>query len=94
MADVSANPSPPLDNELNVEWTDTLLTNIKDELPKICKYEGNLPPGLKLYSQQPVLLYRWYHKRKGEVRTIYRDSTGPYYEVGQTLEIPDDFEGK
>ncbi|XP_071148589.1 uncharacterized protein [Mytilus edulis] len=93
MADVSANPSPPLDNELNVEWTDTLLTNIKDELPKICKYEGNLPPGLKLYSQQPVLLYRWYHKRKAEVRTIYRDSTGPYYEVGQTLEIPDDFEG-
>ncbi|XP_052101125.1 uncharacterized protein LOC127735071 [Mytilus californianus] len=93
MADASADISLSPDNELNVEWTDTLFTNIKDDLPKICKYEGQLPQGLKLYSQQPVLLYRWYHKRKGEVRTIYRDTTGPYYEVGQTLQIPEDFEG-
>lgn len=93
MAEASSESSVKVMND--IEWKDECLslTDIKDDLPKICKYDGQLPPGLRLYSHQPVLLYKCYQKRKGYVRTIYRDHAGPFYEVGQTLQIPDDFEG-
>lgn len=94
MAEISVNSVA--NNELDVEWEENYmsLTNVKEDLPRICKYDDQLFPGLKLYSQQPVLLYRCCRKRKGIARTIYRDPAGPYYEAGQTLQIPDDFEGK
>lgn len=93
MAEISVNSVA--NNELDVEWEENYmsLTNVKEDLPRICKYDDQLFPGLKLYSQQPVLLYRCCRKRKGIARTIYRDPAGPYYEAGQTLQIPDDFEG-
>ncbi|KAK3089446.1 hypothetical protein FSP39_003687, partial [Pinctada imbricata] len=77
-----------------------VLADLEDDsgLPQVCKLEedpskGTLPPGLKLYTRQPVLLYTRCKKRQVKARTIYRDPSGPFYEVGQTLLIPDDFEG-
>ncbi|XP_045188813.2 uncharacterized protein LOC123546524 [Mercenaria mercenaria] len=73
-------------------------------LPKVVKYEEisrgagvgvgtSLPLGLKIYAEQPVLFYSRTCKRHVKARTIYHDREGPYYEVGQTLDIPDDFDG-
>ena len=78
-------------------------------LPQVVKYEdaidgeqgarhsgapGSLPTGLKIYSDQPVLFYTRTSKRHVSARTIYHDKEGPYFEVGQTLTIPGDFEGE
>lgn len=67
-------------------------------LPQVVKYEENripscIPPGLRLYARQPVLLHTRCTKRNVRARTVYHDTEGPYYEVGQTLVIPEDFEG-
>ena len=67
-------------------------------LPAVCRFEedqnkGTLSRGLKIYAGQPVLLHTRCRKRQVRARTIYHDASGPYYEVGQTLLIPDDFEG-
>ena len=94
MAESTVDSPTNMDDNFNWKETTYTLDNIIEDLPKICKYEGDvLTQGLKLYSRQPVLLYKWCRKKKADVRTIYRDRTGPYYEVGQTLQIPDDFEG-
>ena len=54
---------------------------------------GSLPAGLRIYADQPVLLHLRSCKRHASARTIYHDKEGPYYEVGQTLTIPEDFDG-
>lgn len=81
-------------NEFEWHKEASSLEELKDGLPFICKYEGQLQEGTKLYSKQPVILFKLYQKKKAYVRTIFRDPSGPYYEVGQTLQIPEDFEGK
>lgn len=70
-------------------------------LPSVVKYEtpgasglSTLPLGLRIYAEQPVLFYTRTCKKHAKARTIYHDQQGPYYEVGQTLDIPEDFDGK
>jgi len=69
-------------------------------LPQVVKFKARggpgaapLLPGLALYADQPVLLYARTRKAHARARTIYHDRDGPYFEVGQTLDIPDDFDG-
>ncbi|KAL3870123.1 hypothetical protein ACJMK2_042734 [Sinanodonta woodiana] len=62
-------------------------------LPRVVKLDGDLPQGLNIYKKQPILLYARTNKTHVGARTIYHDKNGPYYEVGQTLLIPDDFDG-
>ena len=54
----------------------------------------SLPTGLRIYADQPVLFQSRSCKRHASARTIYHDKEGPYYEVGQTLTIPEDFDGE
>lgn len=96
-------PSPGL---TEIRWDDAY-TDLKtlengSGLPCVVKYEGvshgagvvsSLPTGLKIYAEQPVLLHTRTCKRHAKARTIYHDRQGPYYEVGQTLDIPEDFDG-
>ncbi|XP_005112654.1 uncharacterized protein LOC101855311 [Aplysia californica] len=75
----------------------------KDVLPCVASFfpdhsgpdsEGQgLSPGLRLYARQPVLLHERAKSRQAKARTIYRDKGGAYYEVGQTLIIPDSYKG-
>ena len=83
-----------------MQWDDSRLTlgDLTEEvLPSVCKFKGNkdasIPPGLNIYSEQPLLVYSRYKKRQVQIRTIFKDPDGQYYEVGQTLLIPDDFDG-
>ncbi|CAG5117555.1 unnamed protein product [Candidula unifasciata] len=74
-----------------------------DNFPCVCFFEecvqersGHrefLSPGLKIYSRQPVILHLKTNKKQARARTIYKDPRGAYYEVGQTLIIPDDYKG-
>ncbi|BFY99917.1 hypothetical protein BsWGS_02957 [Bradybaena similaris] len=74
-----------------------------DTFPCVCFFEESvkerdghrefLSPGLKIYSRQPVLLHMKTTKKQARARTIYKDPRGAYYEVGQTLIIPDDYKG-
>lgn len=84
----------------NEELTDLNTFDNGSGLPHVVKYEGvsngagsSLPPGLRIYAEQPVLLHTRTCKRHVRARTIYHDKQGPYYEVGQTLDIPEDFDG-
>ncbi|KAK0069464.1 GRB2-associated and regulator of MAPK protein [Biomphalaria pfeifferi] len=75
----------------------------KDCFPCICCYEENvqevdghcdkLAPGLKIYSRQPVLLHTSVSQKQARARTIFKDPSGTYYEVGQTMIIPGDYQG-
>ncbi|XP_046547600.1 uncharacterized protein LOC124257547 [Haliotis rubra] len=69
-----------------------------ERLPKVVKLEekgeGKLCPGLKIYSKQPVLFHARSSKTVASARTIHKDGeTGMYFEVGQTLLLPEDYEG-
>lgn len=95
-----ADDTPTLDD---INWDDEkhVLNDFRADigLPQVVKFDegetgGNIPPGLKIYCNQPVLFHTHTSKRQARARTIYRDQTGPFYEVGQTLLIPEDFEGK
>ncbi|KAL4236897.1 hypothetical protein ACF0H5_005283 [Mactra antiquata] len=89
-----------------IQWndSDTELRNLDNEagLPQVVKFDDGgvgsdgrspLPQGLRIYVKQPVLFHTRMCKRHVKARTIYHDRQGPYYEVGQTLDIPDDFDG-
>lgn len=65
-------------------------TDPNGESPKV----RALPPALKLYSNQPVLFHTKDRKRQARGRSIYKDDGGYYFEVGQTLVIPEDYLGK
>ena len=72
-----------------------------DKLPCVARIEAcgdssesKLLPGLKLYANQPLLLFRQVKKRQARARTIYHDKGGAYFEVGQTILIPDDYTGE
>ena len=69
-----------------------------DKLPCVARIEAcgdrKLLPGLKLYVDQPLLLFRQVKKRQARARTIYHDKGGAYFEVGQTILIPDDYTGE
>ncbi|KAK6990116.1 hypothetical protein BgiMline_013391 [Biomphalaria glabrata] len=75
----------------------------KDCFPCICCYEENvqevdghwdkLAPGLKIYSRQPVLMHTSVSQKQARARTIFKDPSGTYYEVGQTMIIPGDYQG-
>ncbi|KAH3694668.1 uncharacterized protein LOC127861885 [Dreissena polymorpha] len=89
----------------NFEWSEdsvTVLNNFDNgtSLPCVARLESiagagasSLPPGLSIYAGQPVLLHERTCKKHAKARTIYHDKDGPYFEVGQTLDIPDDFQG-
>ncbi|WAR24440.1 hypothetical protein MAR_038109 [Mya arenaria] len=87
----------------SIDWTESVTSfNSFDEssLPQVATFqisEGSgqpaLPPGIALYSAQPVLFHTRTRKSHARARTIYHDQEGPYFEVGQTLDIPDDFQG-
>ncbi|XP_046357895.2 uncharacterized protein LOC124136128 [Haliotis rufescens] len=83
-------------------WADDTATLgvYKDDerLPRIVKFEenkeGKLSPGLKMYCKQTVLFHTKSTKRIASARTIHKDKdTGMYFEVGQTLLLPEDYEG-
>ncbi|XP_062575012.1 uncharacterized protein LOC134236870 [Saccostrea cucullata] len=84
-----------------VSWTSDLraLGDIRDDshLPCVCKLSADdtkaLPAGLSIYCDQPLYMYMRRQRKQVLGRTIYHDASGPYYEVGQTLIIPDNFEG-
>ena len=68
-----------------------------DALPCVCRLSTDgttsLPGGMSLYCKQPLYLHHRRQRRQVLGRTIYHDPSGPYYEVGQTLILPDNFEG-
>lgn len=53
-----------------------------------------LAPGLKIYAGQPLLMFSRVKKRQAVARTIYRDNSGVYLEIGQTVIVPDDYTGE
>lgn len=97
--------APPVDNSPppDVVWSERKygLKDLTEEaglLQRICRFseapgEGNMSPGLKIYADQPVWLHSRHNKRQVKARTIYKDNDGAYFEVGQTLHIPEDFQG-
>ncbi|KAK6188667.1 hypothetical protein SNE40_004800 [Patella caerulea] len=65
-------------------------------LPSVVRFEdkaGELVPGLKIYAKAPALFYTKVKKKQASARTICKDKTGGYLEVGQTIYIPEDYEG-
>jgi len=89
-------------SSLEIEWNDREYKlddfHEDDNLPRVVRFvednqKGSIPPGLKLFSEQPVLFYTRCRKKQVRARTIYRDPSGAYFEVGQTLHVPDDFQG-
>lgn len=96
-----------LPESTTIQWCDSnvdvrTLDNTSG-LPQVVKFddvfitakgEESLAPGLKIYANQAVLFHTRACKNHVKARTIYHDRQGPYYEVGQTLDIPDDFDGK
>lgn len=91
-----------------VDWEQENLTMKQvadiDNFPCVCFFEESprencghwefLSAGLKIYSRQPVLLHMRTKKKQARARTIMKDQRGAYYEVGQTLIIPDDYQGR
>ncbi|KAL8598552.1 hypothetical protein ACOMHN_051340 [Nucella lapillus] len=92
---------------INFQWSGESETpdsfHDDDKLPCVAKIEASessdessdrkLLPGLKLYAEQPLLFYRRVRKRMARARTIYHDKGGAYFEVGQTILVPDDYTG-
>ncbi|XP_059149366.1 uncharacterized protein LOC131936411 [Physella acuta] len=90
-----------------IEWDEENVTlaeiTDKDNFPCVCCFEESirdqdgkrecLPPGLKIYSRQPVLMQMKVNKLQARARTIIKDPKGAFYEVGQTLIIPVDYLG-
>ncbi|CAL1539611.1 unnamed protein product [Lymnaea stagnalis] len=90
-----------------VAWEEEDLTLLqvadKDNFPCICSFEEHtqqktwqverLQPGLRIYSRQPVLMHMRVTKKQARARTIFKDPKGAYYEVGQTMIIPADYQG-
>ncbi|XP_064606676.1 uncharacterized protein LOC135471389 [Liolophura sinensis] len=70
----------------------------QDQFPRVVNLEPDegveISYGLRPYLNQPVILNQCVSKRDVSARTVYRDkTTGKYFEVGQTLLIPDSYEG-
>lgn len=89
-----------LDFEWGDELVDQLVTfNDDDQLPCVAKFEEDtaqtdkLPTGIKIYQKQPLLFFKRVKKRQARARTIYHEKGGEYFEIGQTLHIPDDYTG-
>lgn len=89
---------------MDLQWSQdsTPLTSFDNgsDLPQVVKIGPSLaanarplPPGLKVYAGQPLLFYICARKKHALARTIYREREGAYFEVGQTFDIPEDFEG-
>ena len=85
------------------QWSDETETpdsfDDEEKLPCVARIEAcggdrQLLPGLKLYADQPLLMFRRVKKRHARARTIYHDKGGPHFEVGQTILIPDDYTGE
>lgn len=100
MAENSENPNNGSDELSGISWKPearTLSDIGDDSLPCVCKLSSDgsraLPVGLSIYCQQPLYLYKRRQRKQVLGRTIYHDANGPYYEVGQTLILPDNFEG-
>lgn len=100
MAENSENPNNGSDELSGISWkpeAQTLSDIGDDSLPCVCKLSSDgsraLPVGLSIYCQQPLYLYKRRQRKQVLGRTIYHDANGPYYEVGQTLILPDNFEG-
>lgn len=100
MAENSENPNYGSDELSEISWkpeAQTLSDIGDDSLPCVCKLSSDgsraLPVGLSIYCQQPLYLYKRRQRKQVLGRTIYHDANGPYYEVGQTLILPDNFEG-
>ncbi|ESP03586.1 hypothetical protein LOTGIDRAFT_237593 [Lottia gigantea] len=74
------------------------LGDFEDEknLPTVVRFEdtqGDVTPGIKIYAETPVLFFTRRSQKQASVRTIYRDNSGAFFEVGQTLIIPEDYQG-
>lgn len=100
MAENSENPVNGSNELSGISWKPearTLSDIGDDSLPCVCKLSSDgsqaLPVGLSIYCQQPLYLYKRRKRKQVLGRTIYHDANGPYYEVGQTLILPDNFEG-
>lgn len=70
-----------------------------DSLPRVAKFEEDglnlIPPGVKIYSKQALLLYTRVKQKHVLARTLYKEKGSTvYYEVGQTMTIPESYEGK
>ena len=93
----------------SIQWSeeniDLQKLDNENGLPQVVQFEdsagaarpgvpSSLPPGLRIYANQPVLLHSRSSKKYAKARTIYHDKEGPYFEVGQTLMIPEDFHGE
>ena len=89
-------PSLPLESDKDL--VDVGYFENDETLPSVVTFEetepGTLSPGLRIYSRQPVLFYTRTSKRVVRARTIMKDKEGTYFEVGQTLLIPEHYEGK
>lgn len=103
-ADDSSSRSSFGRKEIDFQWGEEIegLETFQDDdkLPCVSKFQedstrgGKIAPGLKIYANQPLLLYRRVRKRQARTRTIYHDKSGAYFEVGQTILIPDDYTGE
>lgn len=87
-------------SEVNFQWSDqeepvSAFANDDNKLPCVARLElaNPLPPGLRPYGGHPLLLFKSLKRRQARARTIYHDKAGAYYEVGQTILIPDDYTG-
>jgi hypothetical protein len=87
-------------NEINFQWSEaeepiSSFTDDNNKLPCVARLEraNFLLPGLRPYGEQPLLMFRRMRRRQARARTIYHDKGGAYYEVGQTILIPDDYTG-
>ncbi|KAK7101300.1 hypothetical protein V1264_024097 [Littorina saxatilis] len=102
-ADDNVSATSSAKSVVDFQWSDeteSLESFDNDEkLPCVAKLEesgagdGKLLPGIKLYADQPLLMFRSVQKRQARARTIYHDKGGAYLEVGQTILIPDNYTG-
>lgn len=98
--DIEDTTSEPPRIDFTTETIDLNSFENGSSLPNVVQYEtggaagiSSLPLGLRIYAGQPVMFYTRTCKKHARARTIYHDKSGPYYEVGQTLDIPEDFDG-
>lgn len=98
--DIEETVPDPLEFDWNDDFEELSSFENGSGLPAVVKYDtpgagvSSLPLGLRIYADQPVMFYTRTCKKHAKARTIYHDRHGPYYEVGQTLDIPEDFDGK
>lgn len=99
-SNLSSSPSTQI---LDFTWAEETyrLSDLsgEDQFPRVVNLEPDesveIGSGLRPYIRQPVILDRSVSKRDVSARTVYREKpTGKYFEVGQTLLIPDSYEGK